>query len=247
MSGGERLIQIAIVSEDKQISDGIEAFCGICCAAQGKPYRCTAFADVDSFAAALYPAMYAVIISSCAGGEKALARLRAAVPQAGIILYAEDACTSMCGYAIDASGFLTLPIGYEPFAESFERACRRAQKERGNNLLVKDGWEFRRISVKDVRFVEVSGHFLIYHLFDGAVTLRGQLRGVEKRLEQEGFYRCSVKYMVNLRYIECPARNVVRVGSSEIPVSRRRRGDFYGRLRGSGRLGAPPCEGAPVS
>lgn len=238
-SGGERLIQMAILSKDKKISNTLEAFSETYCAANGKLCRCTVFSDFEAFASALYPEMYAVVFSDCAGGQEELTLLRDRVPRASIVLVSEDVSVAMIGYTVDASGFLSLPVDYEEFACVFERACRRARREDDKRLIIKGGARYCRVYVKDVRFVEVSGRCLTYHLFDGTITARGQLCGAEKGLEQAGFYRCSANYMVNLRYIESFDRNSVRIGSSEIPVSLRKKRDFYGRLNGSNRRRIP--------
>ena len=145
----------------------------------------------------------------------------------------------MSGYTIDASGVLTIPVDYELFEEAFERAYNRARREDNRRFLIKDGIGCRRVYVKDVQFVEVSGRSITYHLFDGTITLRGHLCGIEKGLVQMGFYRCSANYMVNLRYIESFDRNSVRIGSREIPVSPRKKRDFYVRLDGSNRRRIP--------
>lgn len=240
MSRGERLIQIAIISDDEEIADTLQAFSTAYCVTKGKRCRCTVFPGLEAFAAALYPEMFAVVFSSCVSGEGALVKLRNSVPHAGILLVSGDASSAaMSGYAIDAAGVLTVPVDYELFEEAFERAYNRARREDNRRFLIKDGIGCRRVYVKDVQFVEVSGRSITYHLFDGTITLRGHLCGIEKGLEQMGFYRCSANYMVNLRYIESFDRNSVRIGSREIPVSPRKKRDFYGRLDGSNRRRIP--------
>ena len=146
--------------------------------------------------------MYAVVFSSFTGGEGDLFSLRKAAPRAGVILVSADITSAVSGYMIDAAGFLALPVEYNQFASAFKRACRRVRRERDKSILLEGGTWCRRVYAKDVQFVEVNGRFLIYHLFGGSVTTRGQLCGEEKLLEQMGFYRCSAKYMVNLRYVE---------------------------------------------
>ena len=247
MSREERLIQVAILSDDKKISGVLKKFSEDCCRTKGTPCRCTVFSDLDSFSAALYPEMYTVVFSVCAGRTETLVLLRKIVPRASIILVSEDVSAAMSGYMIEASGVLSVPVGYDQFVCAFERACCRDRKENGKSLLIKEGGEYYRVYTKDLKFVEVSDHYLIYHLFDGTLTMRGQLCGVEKGLEQAGFYRCSAKYMVNLRYIECLSRNSVRIDSVEIPVSRHKKKEFYGRLSGRSRRKVSESEGAPLS
>ena len=174
-------------------------------------------------------------------GEESLALLRKAAPHAGIILVSKDPANAMLGYAVEASGFLSLPLGDEALSQAFARAYRRAQEEDDGSILIKEKSGYRRVYARDVRFVQVSGHRLIFHLFDGTITTRGQLCGAEERLEKAGFFRCSANYMVNLRYVEWPNRGRVRVGSSETPVSRQKKGDLYGRLCGRARRKVPHC------
>lgn len=241
MSMEEGLVQIAILSQDKKLSDALAASSGAYCSAFGMPCRCSVYPGAESFAAALQPEMYAVVFTDCTGGEESLALLRKAAPHAGIILVSKEPANAMLGYAVEASGFLSLPLGDEAFSQAFARAYRRAQEEDDGSILIKEKSGYRRVYARDVRFVQVSGHRLIFHLFDGTITTRGQLCGAEERLEKAGFFRCSANYMVNLRYVEWPNRGRVRVGSSEIPVSRQKKGDLYGRLCGRARRKVPHC------
>lgn len=243
MSGEDQLIQIAIVSDDKKLAGALRALTGVCCASMGKLCRCALVSDLEAFAASLCPDMYAVVFSSFTGGEGDLFSLRKAAPRAGVILVSGDAASAVNGYMIEAAGFLTVPVEYNLFASAFKRACRRVRRERDKSILLEGGAWCRRVYAKDVQFVEVNGRFLIYHLFGGSVTTRGQLCGEEKLLEQMGFYRCSAKYMVNLRYVERFDGENVYVGGSKIPVSRRKKEDFSCLLGRSYSGGALAYEG----
>lgn len=139
MSREERLIQVAILSDDKKISRILKKFSENCCRTKGTPCRCTVFSDLDSFSAALYPEMYTVVFSGCAGRTETLVLLRKIVPRASIILVSEDVSAAKSGYMIDASGVLSVPVGYDQFVCAFERACCRDRKENGKSLLIKEG------------------------------------------------------------------------------------------------------------
>lgn len=243
MSGEDQLIQIAIVSDDKKLAGALRALTGVCCASMGKLCRCALFSDLEAFAASLCPDMYAVVFSSFTGGEGDLFSLRKAAPRAGVILVSADITSAVSGYMIDAAGFLALPVEYNQFASAFKRACRRARAEKRGSVLLKEGNWCRRICIDDVQFVEVNGRFLLFHLTDGVVTVHGQLCHIENDLGRAGFYRCSAKYMVNLRHIECYDGSAVYVGESKIPVSRRKKEDFSCLLGKSYSGGALAYEG----
>ena len=58
------------------------------------------------------------------------------------------------------------------------------------------------VSIKDIIYVEVSNHMLIYHTLKGDFTTRGTLRDIEKELAKYSFSLCNACYLVNLYYVE---------------------------------------------
>lgn len=238
MTGREKHIQIAIVSDDRAVATTFKAFCGAFCAAEELHCRCNVFSGIASFAASLYAELYTVVFSSFTE-EEDLARLRGAAPRAGVVLISDDAAAAVRGYAIEACHILPRRPDFAQFDAACRHACRRARAEKRGSVLLKEGNWCRRICIDDVQFVEVNGRFLLFHLTDGVVTVHGQLCHIENDLGRAGFYRCSAKYMVNLRHIECYDGSSVYVGESKIPVSRRKKEDFFGQLGGVVRRGLP--------
>ena len=143
-------IQIAIIGAVGQISDALQAFSGTCCAAMDRPCRCAAFSDAESFAASARREEYDVVFCG-AGGDEALALLRGAAPRAGMILVSRDVSDAVRGYAVEASGFLSVPGEREAFAHAFGRACRRAEEEDRLGFFIREGDGYRRVRARELR------------------------------------------------------------------------------------------------
>lgn len=143
-------IQIAIIGAEEQISDALQAFSGTCCAAMDRPCRCAVFSDAESFAASARREEYDVVFCG-AGGDEALALLRGAAPRAGMILVSRDVSDAVRGYAVEASGFLFVPVEREAFAHAFGRACRRVEEEDRLGFFIREGDGYRRVRARELR------------------------------------------------------------------------------------------------
>lgn len=143
-------IQIAIIGAEEQISDALQAFSGTCCAAMDRSCRCAVFSDAESFAASARRKEYDVVFCG-AGGDEALALLRGAAPRAGMILVSRDVSAAVRGYAVEASGFLSVPVEYEAFVHAFGRACRRAEEEDRLGFFIREGDGYRRVRARELR------------------------------------------------------------------------------------------------
>jgi DNA-binding LytR/AlgR family response regulator len=87
-----------------------------------------------------------------------------------------------------------------------------------------------RISIRDIMYVEVLGHNLIYHLREDEITVRGQLTKLEEELEPYNFSRCNDCLLINLRQVTGLSTGYVSVGEYKLPISRRRKKTFLEAL-----------------
>ncbi len=70
----------------------------------------------------------------------------------------------------------------------------------------------RQIPLRDIVYIESSGHMLIFKLVNGSVFEQyGSLRATEAKLAGRGFVRTHKSYLVNQRYIEEIRRRDIRL------------------------------------
>lgn len=105
---------------------------------------------------------------------------------------------------------------------------------------IREGLSGRDIPVRQILYLEGSGHDVWFHLTDGGeYRLYGSLKAVEKEIEKYGFLRIHKSYLVNQAYIEEIGRLEVRLKNGRrLAMGRDRKKkveeavDLYRRERG---------------
>lgn len=134
------------------------------------------------------------------------------------------------GYEVDALDFVLKPINYYNFSVKLERAIKRADSRASGEvvLFLPDG--VKRLSTRQIYYVDIQGHTLQYHTDQGIYRVRGTMQQAEKSLAEYHFFRCNNCYLVNLRYAAETRDNVVVVAGEELEISRRNRAAFFAAL-----------------
>ncbi|MBO7364860.1 MAG: response regulator transcription factor [Lachnospiraceae bacterium] len=105
------------------------------------------------------------------------------------------------GYEVEALDYIIKPLDYKEFQLKIARAIMKLDREDHFSLLVKTENGFVRLRPADITYIEVSGHFLIYHTVNGDYRVYGTLKSVEEKLDGKDFTRCNNYLLVNLKYV----------------------------------------------
>ncbi|MBW3070097.1 MULTISPECIES: LytTR family DNA-binding domain-containing protein [unclassified Actinomyces] len=135
------------------------------------------------------------------------------------------------GYEVSALGYLVKPFPYSSLARELSRALEVLGRRDNAGIVLKDGQGLRRVPVRDIVYLESSGHRLDVHLTDGAITLTGSLKQMEPKLAPHGFFRSNSCYIVNLRHVVAVREqdSVMSTGQS-LRISRPRKKEFMRAL-----------------
>lgn len=86
----------------------------------------------------------------------------------------------------------------------------------------------RSFAVRDIWYIESSKHYIEIHMQSGIHRMRGRISDYERRLEEHGFIRIHVGYLVNVRYItSLSAKAVLISNGKQLPVSRKYAKDVF--------------------
>ena len=130
------------------------------------------------------------------------------------------------GYEVGAIGYIVKPIEYFPFAVLMRKVAQRAAESGSKEIYIGGGDHVRRLFARDIYYIEVMDHYLIYHTTEGEFRQIGKMKDIEAQLGDSDFYRCSNCYLVNLRHVRGVDESEVIVGKDRIQISRRRKKDF---------------------
>ena len=130
------------------------------------------------------------------------------------------------GYEVNALDFMVKPITYTNFALKMKRVIEFCTHT-GKFTSIKTEGSIKRVFLKDIYYVEVRNHELIYHNSDGNYSLRGSLSDVTKALRDDGFARCNNCYLVNMaRVKEVKGNLVLMENGDELVISRPKHSEF---------------------
>ncbi|GAA0913734.1 LytTR family DNA-binding domain-containing protein [Nonomuraea longicatena] len=132
-------------------------------------------------------------------------------------------------FEIKAEDYLLKPVRPERLAEAIRRVALSADvtvdAEESDTIPVELGGVTRFVSSADVVYVEAQGDYARLHTQSGTHLVRIPLNTLEERWAGAGFVRVHRSHLVAVKHIEelhiDSGRCTVRVGRTEIPVSRR--------------------------
>lgn len=124
------------------------------------------------------------------------------------------------GYEVNAFDYIVKPISYENFIFKFERVLSKLEYKNNLDFLLLTNNGTRKIKVRDILYVEVFRHTLVYHMNDGnKYSSRGALNLIEEKLSNQGFAKCNRCYLVNLFYVDSVDDFVLNIANEKLIIS----------------------------
>ncbi|TDC86449.1 response regulator transcription factor [Nonomuraea deserti] len=150
-------------------------------------------------------------------------------------------------FEIKAEDYLLKPVRPERLAEAIRRVAVSAdvpvEGGESDTIPVELGGVTRFVSSADVIYVEAQGDYARLHTAAGSHLVRIPLATLEERWASAGFMRVHRSHLVAVKHIEelhiDSGKCTVRVGDTEIPVSRRHTRELRDLLVRRARKGRP--------
>lgn len=153
-------------------------------------------------------------------GMSAAEQLRRVDPVTMLIFVTSMVQYAVQGYDVDAFDFIVKPVNPTAFQMKLKRALRALKLSQGSELALNVGGVTRVLASSAIQYIEVMDHDLTYHTEQGTFSVRGKLSSVEQKLPAASFFRCSVSYLINLRYVTQFTGEQVCVAGQWLRVSR---------------------------
>ncbi len=166
-------------------------------------------------------------------GMEAARRLRSVDQNVLLIFVTSLAQYAIEGYEVAAMDYILKPVQYFSFAMKLTKAIWRIDAEGGDALKVANNSGSSRLRLRDIQYIEISGHTITYRTLDGgSVSGTGTLSGVEERLKGKQFARCNSCYLVNLQYVgNVKGYQLLLKDGTELQISQPRKKGFMQALR----------------
>ncbi|MBP5242784.1 MAG: response regulator transcription factor, partial [Clostridia bacterium] len=133
---------------------------------------------------------------------------------------------AISGYEVGALNYILKPLNYYSFAMTLDRALRSIESKRSELIRIRTEVGFKVIECRDVYYLEVMKHNVIFHTAEGVFNNYGSLNEWEKKLSAYNFVRCSSCALVNLRQIVSVEGDDILIGSDVVRISRMKKRAF---------------------
>ncbi len=216
-------ISVAIVEDDTSAVQALEYHLARFSQESGDTFTTAHFAEAASFLQDYQP-RYDIIFMDIKmpglDGMSAAEQLRKADPVTMLIFVTSMVQYAVQGYDVNAFDFIVKPVNPTAFDMKLRRAVRALKLARGTELVLNAGGVTHVLPSSSIHYIEVLDHDLTYHTEQGVFSARGKLSSLEQKLPAASFFRCSVSYLINLRYVTQFTGEQVCVAGEWLRVSR---------------------------
>lgn len=155
-------------------------------------------------------------------------RIREKDSNVGLVFITNMAQYAINGYEVSAIDYILKPLDYYDFALKFNKIVNFVKRNISNYIYLKSVENnLIKVDVNEVIYVEIFSHYLIYHLENREIKVRGTISEAENNLSNYYFSRISKSFLINLKHvINIKLDNVLLTGNIELIISRLRKKDF---------------------
>lgn len=164
-------------------------------------------------------------------GMEAAEQIRRKDPEAVIIFITNMAQYAVRGYEVEALDFIVKPVEYDIFMLKMKKIQNRISNRQDKFLIIRNRTEIQKLFIKEILYVEVRNHSLIYHTLKEDYTCSGNLKKVEQETGGTAFSRCNSCYLVHMYHVIRVEKDYVVVSNGDrLSISRPRRKQFMEAL-----------------
>ena len=127
------------------------------------------------------------------------------------------------GYEVGAFDFVIKPVSYGEFAMKLDRILRLLKKREKATILITSRNTVKKVDIRDLYYVEVYNHNLVFHTGEGDYESYGKLTSLEEDERFRSFIKVTPSHLVNCAHISSVQDDSLTVNGIRLPISRRRR------------------------
>ena len=124
-------------------------------------------------------------------GMETARALRKCDPSVILIFVTNLAQYAIDGYEVEATDFIVKPINKYSFAIKVKRAVARVPKRVEEYISVKTEGETYSFQISDIKYLDVNGHYVVYHTRKGDFTEYTTLKDAYGKVNRTYFVFCN--------------------------------------------------------
>ena len=227
--GGDEMIRVAIVEDDAAEREKIQGYLNELSRQEQIQFEIAPYPSGLNFIMGEMKGFDIVLMDidmPGVNGMETAQALRKVDPTVILIFVTNMAQYAISGYEVDATDFILKPVNKYSFAIKIKRAVARTAKKNDEVIQIKQEGTLHLVPLSIIKYLEVTGHYVIYHTAQGDFTEYTTLKEAQKKINRPHFAQCNQSYLVNLKYLEAVSRETVTVSGAKISVSRKMRPAF---------------------
>ncbi len=134
------------------------------------------------------------------------------------------------GYTVKAYDYIVKPFSYYDFCLKINNIINSNLSDKNKKIVIKSDGKQIIIPIKNIYYIEVINHTLIYYTSNGDFSSSGSLSELSKSLSSNHFSLCNSCYLINLRFVESISGFFVIVHGKQLTISRPRKKSFLNDL-----------------
>ena len=173
---------IAIVEDEVEEAETLRSYFARYTQEYGTAFTVTHFLTAEAFLNRYRPVYDLVLMDIClpkTSGMDAAALLRRVDQSVPLIFVTNMAQFAVKGYEVDAFDFVVKPVSYANFVLKIHRLLGKLAARREGEVLVTQSDHMIRLPASQIKYIEISGHRMVYHTTGGDVNAYGNLREAE--------------------------------------------------------------------
>lgn len=142
---------------------------------------------------------------------------------------------AVAGFDLAATDYLLKPIGLSRFLQAIDRAAAKISSAANDAksydyIFVKTGYDWARIDLDALLYIEADGNYLTFHTSDRQVLTRMKLGEILEKLPREAFMRIHKSYVISISKIDKIERHQITLADHVLSLSATFRDDLFARL-----------------
>ncbi len=223
------MISVAIIEDDISAQNDVVNFLIKYGQEKQETFQTFTFVSAEQFLNN-YKANYDLILMDIElpgmNGMEASKKLRQLDNHTTLVFITNMAQYAIGGYEVGAFDFILKPITYASFYLKFARIMQKINNNSSSQLIIKGKQFSKRINPKQIFYIEISDHDLIYHTIEGNIKGHGSMRILASNLKNLHFTLCNQSYLVNLAFVKEINNGQVLVNEDWLIISRPKKKEF---------------------
>lgn len=228
-------MKVAIIEDEKREQEILNSYFQRLMTVEGVPNALSFFDSGDDFLDAFEFGKFDLVLmdidlNSRINGIETSQKLREIDDEVILIFMTNLAQYAIEGYKVKAFDYIVKPISYFDFSQRMKIIYQHVQERVVQKVLIPNSESKTVVNIKDIYYVEVSNHSLVFHTADGNIPSTGTLKQALNELGKYHFAQCNNCYLVNLAYVMEVNGYEVNVKGENLLISHPRKKAFLQEL-----------------